>query len=642
MSDLVTMWPPRRLDDLADVDPDILSAGTPPDFEFFYIDISSVRPGFIAVPETRIRFAEAPSRARKRITVGDVLMSSVRPNLQAFALFDRTDGEYVASTGFAVIRPRDGNSGRFILHSLFSDNVTAQVRRLVVGSNYPAINTPDIAGLRLPTPDPAEQDAIAAILDAVDDAITRTERTIAKLKLIKGGLLHDLMTRGIDENGELRDTISHPGLFKDSILGKIPEGWNVKRLNELAETVFSSVDKKTRSGEQRIRLCNYIDAYNNEYLTGGESFFMSATASPDEIRRFSLHKGDIVVTKDSETPDDIGISCVITQEPVNLVCGYHLALVRPDQDQMSPIFLSKQMKHFRMARYFGKMCNGLTRYGLPVSAFTDALIVVPSLREQDQIAAILRGHDIRIYEESRKRAKLMLVKRGLMHDLLTGRVRVPTESSNSDASTDSDDAPRTERKANIYFMRSVLAAEIVEQMHEDATFGHVKFQKTLFLCERVAGLDLETRYHRAAAGPHDNRLMRSVDGQMKKQKWFRVVPRGVGADGKPVGWAYERMEKAGGHREWFEKYWAAARERIQRVIDMLRPLDTRRCEVVATLYSAWEDLLAAGREATDDAIVNEVLTNWHESKQAIPRDTWNRALGWMRKQELQPATIGTR
>lgn len=123
---------------------------------------------------------------------------------------------------------------------------------------------------------------------------------------------------------------------------------------------------------------------------------------------------------------------------------------------------------------------------------------------------------------------------------------------------------------------------------------------------------------------------------MEKQKWFRIVPRGVGADGKPVGWAYERMEKAGGHREWFEKYWTPARERIQRVIDLLRPLDTKRCEVVATLYSAWEDLLAAGRDVTDAAIVEEVLTNWHESKQAIPRERWTKALAWMRDHSITP------
>lgn len=625
-----------------------------------------------------------------------------------------------------------------------------------------------------------------------------------------------------------------------------PADWTTVTMKSVADVRFSSVDKKTRPGERPVRLCNYLDVYTREYIRGDEPF-MAATATEPEIAQFGLRQGDVLITKDSETPDDIGIPSVIMCERDDLVCGYHLALLRPDKSQVNPIFLSKQLRLPRLARYFGRMSNGLTRYGLPTAAVQNAALwLPPDVTEQTRIAAVLqqadaamamteRGiaklklikagllHDLlmrgidatgvvrpdittrmiplssiadvnpptdargcpedaevsfvpmgdvsedgrwvhrqtrplhaikagftpfreddvlfakitpcmengkgmhavntvngigfastefhvlrakngnvarfvywwtmmpslrikaagrmtgsagqqrvpadffdwwqipyrdsdeqriiadrldemesRIAREQAALAKLHMLKQGLMHDLLTGQVRVPSELGVTAAGDNASDAPRSERRTNIYFMRSVLAAEIVEQMHEHATFGHVKFQKTLFLCERVAGLDLETRYHRAAAGPHDNRLMRSVDGQMKKQKWFRVVPRSVGADGKPVGWAYERMENAGGHREWFEKYWAAARERIQRVINLLRPLDTKRCEVVATLYSAWEDLLAADREATDDAIVNEVLTNWHESKQAIPRDTWIRALGWMRKQELQPATIGTR
>jgi type I restriction enzyme S subunit len=113
-------------------------------------------------------------------------------------------------------------------------------------------------------------------------------------------------------------------------------------------------------------------------------------------------------------------------------------------------------------------------------------------------------------------------------------------------------------------------------MHEDATFGHVKFMKTLYLVEHLAELDLGGNYHRAAAGPLDNRMIRSVDSQMKRQKWFDRVVRGTGPDGKALGYAYVPMENAGGHRPWFEKYWGGARARIQAVIDLLRPFRARR------------------------------------------------------------------
>ncbi len=489
------------------------------------------------------------------------------------------------------------------------------------------------AELWLP-PDVTEQTRIAAVLQRVDATIARTERGIAKLKLIKAGLLQDLLTRGIDDNGDLRDPAVHPEQFKDSSLGKVPETWDVVPIAALGTIVAGGTPSRGVPS----------------YWGGGVPW-----VTPSEITILT----DMCVRATRETISPAGVAAsAATILPVGSLLVTTRATIGAIALAGCPLTTNQGFKSIVPNEtanseffYYGlhmavpemiKRAIGSTFQEISKSQFERILVRRPTITEQERILQVLLAADCRIKTESGKVMKLNLIKQGLMHDLLTGHVRVPLELGETHARDTAGDGRRSERKANIYFMRSVLAAEIVEQMHEHATFGHVKFQKTLFLCERVAGLDLETRYHRAAAGPHDNRLMRSVDGQMKKQKWFRVVPRGVGADGKPVGWAYERMEKAGGHREWFEKYWAAARERIQRVIDMLRPLDTRRCEVVATLYSAWEDLLAAGREATDDAIVNEVLTNWHESKQAIPRDTWIRALGWMRKQELQPATIGTR
>ena len=134
-------FPLGRLDALAQIDPDTLGSETPPDFAFYYLDISSVSSGRIVLPERKTRFDNAPSRARKPIKPGDILMSTVRPNLKAFASFDQGHGDYVASTGFAVLRPKATAVSHFILHSLFSDAVEAQVRQRVVGSNYPAINT---------------------------------------------------------------------------------------------------------------------------------------------------------------------------------------------------------------------------------------------------------------------------------------------------------------------------------------------------------------------------------------------------------------------------------------------------------------------------------------------------------------------
>ena len=199
---------------------------------------------------------------------------------------------------------------------------------------------------------------------------------------------------------------------------KPPEGWRETPLIFVAEPRFSSVDKLTRTSEELVRLCNYTDVYNNDYITG-DLEFMRASATQPEISRFGLKVGDVIITKDSETPDDIGIPTVVDYTAPDLVCGYHLALIRPNKNEVDPTFLAKQLRHHRLARYFGQQANGLTRYGLPIGAVNNAPLWLPELGEQKDIGVILRLMDEAIAKTEAVIAKLRQVRAGLLHDLLT-------------------------------------------------------------------------------------------------------------------------------------------------------------------------------------------------------------------------------
>src|SRR5262245_23167911 len=114
---------------------------------------------------------------------------------------------------------------------------------------------------------------------------------------------------------------------------EFPIGWREVPLALVADVRVSGVDKLNRESEEPVRLCNYIDVYNNDYITG-DLKFMEATATTAEIERFGLRVGDVIITKDSETPDDIGISAVVDYAAGDLVCGYHLALLRPKAQEV--------------------------------------------------------------------------------------------------------------------------------------------------------------------------------------------------------------------------------------------------------------------------------------------------------------------
>ena len=198
----------------------------------------------------------------------------------------------------------------------------------------------------------------------------------------------------------------------------MPLNWPTSQLRDLADVRVSNVDKKSYAAERPIRLCNYMDVYANDYLTSALLDFMPATASPPEIERFALHAGDVVITKDSETPDDIGVPAVIVEDIDGLVCGYHLALIRP-KASVHPTFLAKQLASAPTIRYFAANATGSTRFGLAIGTIEKLDIPTPPIAEQSKIAEVLSTADRAIEQTEALIAKQQRIKTGLMQDLLT-------------------------------------------------------------------------------------------------------------------------------------------------------------------------------------------------------------------------------
>jgi type I restriction enzyme S subunit len=248
-----------------------------------------------------------------------------------------------------------------------------------------------------------------------------------------------------------------------------------------------------------------------------------------------------------------------------------------------------------------------------------------NIAEQSAIANVLTTMDNEIESLEEERDKYIRVKEGMMQKLLTGQIRLVETEAKVVA------MPKA-KGANVHFKRSVLAAEIANRLCEEPTFGHVKMEKLIFLTEHLCHIDTGSHYHRDAAGPYDNTALRSIDKQMKQHQWFALTK-------KDKGYRYKPMDKRGDHKKYFDKYYAAVLPMFDKVIETFKTSSTEQCEIVATLYSAWEDLQHRNQPFTDDDILNEVLNHWHESKKRIPRSRWQKALDWMRKNGFVP-TLG--
>jgi len=178
-----------------------------------------------------------------------------------------------------------------------------------------------------------------------------------------------------------------------------------------------------------------------------------------------------------------------------------------------------------------------------------------------------------------------------------------------------------------YYRRTVLAAEIVWQLHKEPTLGHLKLQKLIYLCQKSADMQLPTNFLRQAMGPYDNRLMRSIDKQLKEKKWFEYKKEQV--------LKYQPLEKAGQHHNDFLKYFSAESEGIQFIIDKFRNVLSREIEIWATLYACMDNMLNENVIFSEASLLQRFY-EWSEEKKKFSEEQIKRVFSRMKETGIIP------
>lgn len=174
--------------------------------------------------------------------------------------------------------------------------------------------------------------------------------------------------------------------------------WKKFRLEDIANILISNVDKKSKENEQDVRLCNFVDVYHNWAITKDlEPSMMEATANDNQINKFSIKKGQVAFTKDSETRDDIGIPTYIADDFQNVLLGYHCALVAPDSDKLNGKYLNAFLHSNYIQKYFELNATGSgMRYTLSQQTLNDIPVLLPSLEYQEKVGEIFSSIDKKI------------------------------------------------------------------------------------------------------------------------------------------------------------------------------------------------------------------------------------------------------
>jgi len=286
------------------------------------------------------------------------------------------------------------------------------------------VSVQDFLKLPLSLPPLGEQSAIAEVLDTVDAAIRRTEEVVAKLELVKKGLLHDLLTRGIDENGELRDPERHPEQFKESELGRIPRGWALAPLGQFLNKIDAGWSP---SCPERPPGTNEWGVLKVSAVTSGSYMPSEAKVLPEDLRprpELEVKSGDVILTRANGVAALVGVAVEVTETPPRLLLSDKTLRLRPTS-RVDQGFLALEMMSTKVRRQIQRLLSGSSGQKNISQAQIHALeVIIPPLEEQQEVVARVRGLDKLVAAEELSLSKLRLLKKALMDDLLTGKVRV--------------------------------------------------------------------------------------------------------------------------------------------------------------------------------------------------------------------------
>ena len=314
--------------------------------------------------------------------------------------------------------PQGGFDSAFLYHFLcvidFGD--------FVQDGALPSVNQEQVGSIKLPDINKDEQRRIAEILDTIDETIQKTETLISKLKAMKQGLLHDLLTRGLDKNGKLRDPKAHPEQFKDSPLGRIPKEWGVFHFESIVlSTTLGTTVRGTNVKEECVPLLKMGNLDWGEIVFEKLEYVQKGLIPSSE--NVTLQFRDLLFNT-RNTPELVGKTAVWRDELPNAVHDNNLLRVRFKQGIASP-FVCYYMSTGQGKDRVHALSTGTTSVAaIYWNNLRKYLLPIPPENEQERMVSIVDTHDARIRTEEQYRDKLKLQKKGLMHDLLTGKVRV--------------------------------------------------------------------------------------------------------------------------------------------------------------------------------------------------------------------------
>ena len=365
----------------------------------------------------------------KLLPAGSILMTS-RATLGESKI---AGTEICTNQGFKSLVPYDHVDNWFLYYLMRLNK--GRYETFGIGSTFLEVNKKDTEAFELDLPPLPEQRKIARILSTVDEKIERTEALIAKYQAMKQGLMHDLLTRGVDAQGRLRPPREQaPELYKWSALGWVPRGWEVERLDAVASYQHGRSFPSSDYGNSGIPLLRPGNLQNEDLVIWdvGHTTFLPEKWGK-KATNYIVEENELVMNLTAQSLEDqfLGRVCLT---PSGTHCLLNQRIARFHSMSCSILFLFWSLKGPFFRTQIDNVSQGTKVQHLYDSNLKSVLLPIPnSLEEQTAISDKLFSVSDLINQENRQLAKLAVLKTGLMQDLLTGRVRVEVDGEKNDS-----------------------------------------------------------------------------------------------------------------------------------------------------------------------------------------------------------------
>lgn len=371
-------------------------------------------------PEAEYDCFDGPIADQYRIDNGDLLFSWSAT--LTTLIWNR--GPAVLNQHIFKVIPGEGADLHFLHHLLeyLMDDLAGQTH----GSTMRHIKRSDLLPFPVVVPPPEEQRCIAEILDAADEAIRQTERLIAKLKAVKAGLLHDLLTRGLDEHGHLRDPQAHPEQFKDSPLGRIPREWEQCTMGDLISFIKSGLSRAITFDDIGLPVITSTNIVSDRLDVSELKYWYESDPQGANTTDYVLDDGDVLLNFINSIAQ-IGKACIFRDIGRPAIYTTNIFRIKASEKVRSE-FLWRLLQSDHVQHWIQMITKpAINQASFTKPDFASIPVIIPEIKEQERILTVLDAHDACICAEEAELAKLRQVKRGLMDDLLTGKVRVASE-----------------------------------------------------------------------------------------------------------------------------------------------------------------------------------------------------------------------